>query len=171
MSNTFLQVLERLDAEYPHFWWFRIQKHLSYEKICTLLFVPLSHMIGLSSIFLQKTWNTLTLSNIYILMYNNKFTADFFLKTCNFHCSRKSKNWEFQLVQECQDLLRLLVCASWSCISVSWSFRDIAITTFWIYMPLLPSSTPLPLPLKKYVSSKICWKSHFSKSILLLILS
>ncbi len=63
------------------FWWFTIKKQffqLFYEKICTLLFVTLSHMIGLSSIFLQKKWNTFTLSNIYILMHNNTFSEFFF---------------------------------------------------------------------------------------------
>ncbi len=133
-------------------------------------------MIGLSSILLQKTWNTFTLSNIYSLMHNNKFAADFFLKTCNFHCSRKSKNWEFQIVQiidflkttkmipECQDLLRLLVCASWWCISVSFPFRDIAITTFWIYIPFFPLFHPHPLK-KMYhwkYAENLIFQSRFS---------
>ncbi len=72
------------------------KKQLFYGKICTLLFVTLSHMIGLSSIFLQKTYNTFTLPNIYILMHNNTFAADFFLKTCNFHCTRRSKIENFK---------------------------------------------------------------------------
>ncbi len=65
------------------FWWFRIKQQffqLIYEKICTLLFVTLSHMIGLSSNLLPKTWNTFALSNIYILMHNNTFAEDFFWK-------------------------------------------------------------------------------------------
>ncbi len=91
-------------------------------------------------------------------MQNNTFAADFFLKTWNFHCTRRSNNWEFQILQiidflkttkmipECQDLLRLLVCAFWSCTGVSWTCRDIAITTFWIYIPPPP---PLLPPFKK----------------------
>ncbi len=72
------------------------KKQLFYGKICTLLFVTLSHMIGLSSILLQKTWNTSVLSNIYILMHNNTFTADCLLKTCNFHCTWRSKIENFK---------------------------------------------------------------------------
>ncbi len=136
-------------------------------------------MIGLSSIVLQKTWNTFTLSNIYILMHTNTVAAFLFLKICNFHCTRRSKNWEFQILQiiyflktkkmipECQDLFRLLICASWSCIGVSWTCRDIVMIIFWIYIPPPP---PPPPTLKKDGSSKICWKSHFSKSIFLLVL-
>ncbi len=99
----------------------------------------------------------------------------FFLKTSNFHCTRRSKNWEFQILQvinflkstkmipECQDLLRLLVCASWSCTGVPWTCRDIAITTFWIY---IPPSTRYPLKNmdhRKYAKNLIfqsrlsCW--------------
>ncbi len=134
------------------FRWFRIKKEFFYRKICTLLFVTLSHMNGLSSFVLQKTWNAVFLSNIYILMHNNTFAADFLLKTWNFHCTRRSTNWEFRILQiinflkttkmipECEDLLRLLVCASWSCIGVSWTYRDIALTTFWLYIP----HSPLP---------------------------
>ncbi len=47
-------------------------------------------------ILLQNTWNTFTLSNIYILMHNNTFAADIFLKTCNFHCTRRSKIYNFK---------------------------------------------------------------------------
>ncbi len=59
-----------------------------------MLFVTLSHMIGLSSICLQKTWNTFTLSNIYILMHNNTFAADFFWKheISTVSLTRTSKN-------------------------------------------------------------------------------
>ncbi len=77
--------------KHTFFWWHIIKKQIFYGKICTLLFVTLSHMIGLSSIVLQKTGTTFTLSNIYILMHNNTFAADVFLKTCIFHCTRRSK--------------------------------------------------------------------------------
>ncbi len=135
-----------------------LKKQLFYGKICTLLFVTLSHMIGLSSIVCKRreidslywisTFSCTTTSVLWICV-----------KTCYFHCTRRSKNWEFQILQiidflkttkmisECQSLLRLLVCASSSCIGVSWTCRGIAITTFWIYIPPLnPPPPPLSFP-------------------------
>ncbi len=109
-------------------------------------------------------------------MHNNTFAADFFLKTWNFHCTRRSKNWEFQILQtidflkttkmnpECEDLLRLLVCASWSCIGVSWTCRDIAITTFWIYIPPPPASI-LPSQIKSifFLMLRVSWAVNGTK--------
>ncbi len=69
-----------------------LKKQIFYGKICTLLFVSLSHMIGLSSFFLQKTWNTFTLSNIYILMHDNTFAADLFLKHAIFNVPGGTKS-------------------------------------------------------------------------------
>ncbi len=120
-------------------------------------------MIGLSSMFLQKTWIHL-LYRISTFWCTTTPLLRFFLKTWNFHCTWRSKNWEFQILQiidflkttkmpECQDLLRLLVCASWSCIGVSCTYRDIENITFWFYIP--------PSPLKKDGSSKICWNLIF----------
>ncbi len=97
-----------------------------------------------------------------------------FFENIKFSVYPRSKNWEFQILQiidflkttkmipDCQDLLRLLICASWSCIGVSWTCRDIAFNTFWIYL----NPTPPHSPLRKDGSSEIYWKSHFSKSII-----
>ncbi len=63
-------------------------------------------MIGLSSILLQKKWNTFTLSNIYILMHNNTFPSFFWkheiftvpggLKIENFKYCKSSISWNLQ---------------------------------------------------------------------------
>ncbi len=149
----FLQVFERSDAEKYIFWRFRRRKNSFYEKICILLFVTFTYDRIEFNFFANDV------EYIYFIEYlhfdaQQHLCCGFFLKTWNFHCTRRSKNWEFQILQiinflkttkmipECQDLLRLLVCASWSCIGVSWTCRDIAITTFWIYIP----PPPLPLP-------------------------
>ncbi len=43
---------------------------------------------------LRKTWNTITLLNMYTQTPNDTVPADFFLKTWNFHCTQTSKNWK-----------------------------------------------------------------------------
>ncbi len=105
------------------FWWFRREKKRSFLWK-NLHFVVCNSFIydRIEFIFLQKTWNTFTLPTIHILMHNNTFAADFVLKTWNFHCTWRSKNWEFQILQiidflkttkmipECHDLLIARMC-------------------------------------------------------------
>ncbi len=150
------------------------EKTAFYGKICALLFVTLSHMIGLTSMLLQKTWNTFTLSNIYILMHNNTFVADFLLKTWNFHCTRRSKNWEFQILQIIDflknnkndprvaglaQIARMCFLIMHQCVMVIQRHRNHYFLN--LHTPSSPFSTPRPPPLKKDVSSKICWNLIF----------
>ncbi len=130
------------------------------------------------SIFLQKTWNTFTLSNIYIFMRNNTFAAGFFLKTWNFHCTRRSKIENFKY---CKSSISWKL-EKWSqsartcsdCSYVPPDHASVCHTHVETSQSLLSEFTyplhPVPPPPLKYGSSEICCKSHFSKWIFLLIL-
>ncbi len=111
-----------------------------------------------------------------MLKHNKTFAADFFWKREIFTVtrSRRSKNWEFHILQiidflkttkiipESQDWIRLLLCASWSCIDVSWTCRDSAITTFWIYIPPAPSLHPLKKKDHRKYAENIIFQSRCS---------
>ncbi len=132
------------------FWWFRIKK-------TAFLWKNLHFVVCNSFTYDRIEFNFFAkdVKYIYFIEYVH-FNAQQHLCRgfcCwSFHCNQRFKNWEFQILQiidflkttkmipEYQDLLRLLVYASWSCTSVSWTCIDIAITTFWIYRPPSPST-------------------------------
>ncbi len=68
------------------FWWFSWKKQLLWKNLHFVFCNSFTYDL-IEFNFFVKTWNTFTLSNISILMHNNTFAADFFLKTCNFHCT------------------------------------------------------------------------------------
>ncbi len=155
------------------FWWFRIKKTV-------FLWKNLHFVVCNSFIYDRIEFNSFAKDVKY-----NHFTEYldcnaqqrhcrvFVLKTWNFHCTRRAKNWEFQILQiinflkttkmipECRDLLRLLVCASWSCIGVSCTCRDIAITTLRIYMPP-PHHPPIKKMDHRKYSENLIFQSRFS---------